>query len=246
MMQKLRKHGLTAKPSKVETDFENLEFLGHVVGKGTIRPEEGKIQKMLQVPVPKTRKQVRSILGLTGFYRRYIPNYATLSAPLTDLTKSSVPAKRSIEWTPQCQEALQKLQKVRSEKPILKLPNMRKQFTLRTDASSVGLGAVLLQEWEGELFPVIYASRKMLEREQRYSTIERECLGIVWAMDKLIKYLHGRKFVLQTDHKPLTFLKSASFRNSRVMRWALALQEFAFDVHPIKGESQGSPAQKST
>ena len=236
VLQKISNAGLTAKPSKVEIGFHKLEFLGHVVGEGMIRPEENKVKKIMEIPTPKTKKQVRSLLGLTGFYRRYIPDYATLSAPLTDLTKGHLPSRKPLEWSPKCQQALDKMKQALSSKPVLRLPDMEKQFTLRTDASSSGLGAVLLQEWGGDLFPVIYASRKLLDRERRYSTIERECLGIVWATGKLVRYLHGRRFILQTDHKPLTFLKSASFRNSRVMRWALALQEFAFDVEPIKGE----------
>ena len=237
VLTKLKQSGLTAKPSKVEVGFKSLEFLGHVVGEGIIRPEESKVQKIMQVPIPQTRKQVRSLLGLTGFYRRYIPGYASVTAPLTDLTKEKGAKRKPLAWTPECQEALTKLQQTLSCKPILRLPDMEKPFTLRTDASSTGLGAVLLQEWDGVLFPVLYASRKLLDRETRYSTIERECLGIVWATNKMVRYLHGRQFTLQTDHKPLVFLRSASFRNSRVMRWALALQEYAFEVQPIKGEA---------
>jgi len=237
VLKKLGDSKLTAKPSKVEIAFQSLEFLGHMVGKGTIRPEQSKVDKIMKVPVPQTRKQVRSLLGLTGFYRRYIPGYATVTAPLTELTKETGTARKPLPWTEDCQKALDKLQQLMSAKPILRLPDMEKSFTLRTDASSTGLGAVLLQEWDGVLFPVIYASRKLLDRETRYSTIERECLGIVWACTKLVRYLHGKHFTLQTDHKPLIFIKSASFRNSRVMRWALALQEFAFEVQPIKGEA---------
>ena len=106
---------------------------------------------------------------------------------------------------------------------------------LRTDTSSVGLGALLLQDFDGILHPVVFASRKMLPRECNYSTIERECLAIVWGVHKFVRFLWGIRFVLQTDHRPLTYLRTSSFRNARILRWALSLQEFAFDVQPISG-----------
>ena len=105
------------------------------------------------------------------------------------------------------------------------------------DASSVGIGAVLLQENDNRLFPVCFISRKLLERERNYSTIERECLAIVWAIHKLAKFLWGVQFVLQTDHRPLTYLRSSSFKNGRILRWALSLQGFSFEVQPISGTS---------
>ena len=107
---------------------------------------------------------------------------------------------------------------------------------LRTDASDVGIGAVLLQEHEGELFPVSYASRKLLPRERNYSVIERECLGLVWAVQKFYVYLYGKEFILQTDHEPLVYLNKAKLLNSRIMRWALVLQEYRFTLQSIKGK----------
>ena len=94
---------------------------------------------------------------------------------------------------------------------------------------------MLLQEKDGFLHPVVYASRKLLDRESRYSTIERECLAIVWGVNKFIRYIHGREFTLQTDHKPLQYLTQSSYKNSRLMRWALAIQEFKFKIEAIKG-----------
>ena len=112
---------------------------------------------------------------------------------------------------------------------------MAKTFVLRTDASNPGLGAVLFQEESDCLCPVSYASRKLLTRETHYSTIERECLAIVWGVATFARYLWGQKFVLQTDHRPLAFLMSGRYQNSRIMRWALSLQQFCFDIHPVQG-----------
>ena len=234
VLSSLEEFGLTVRPSKVFAGFRKLEFLGHIVGEGGIHPEKSKVKKNLGVATPTTRKQVRSLLGLLGYYRRYVQNYAVITAPITDLLKGQ--KGKSIVWSPECAQALLQIQEILSTYPVLSLPNLRDPFIVRTDASSVGIGGVLLQEKEGILHPVSFVSRKLLDREQRYGTIERECLAIVWCLSKLSRYLWGQTFLLETDHKPLSFLSSASYKNSRIMRWSLALQEFSFQVKPIAGE----------
>ena len=237
VLDRLKSYGLTARLSKILAGFQSLEFLGHVVGSGVLRPDESKTDKILQVSTPTTKKQVRSLLGLLSFYRRYIPGFASVAAPLTDLTKEGGRSCRSIHWTPDCASALQEIQDILSRKPVLLLPRLDLPFVLETDASSTGLGAVLLQEFEDSLHPVCFASRKLLDREKRYSTIERECLAIVWAVHKFVRFLWGVRFVLQTDHRPLTYLRTSNFKNSRIMRWALSLQEFSFEVLPVSGRA---------
>ena len=118
---------------------------------------------------------------------------------------------------------------------MLSLADLSKPFIVRTDASSTGLGGVLLQEHDQVLHPVTFVSRKLLPRETRYSTIERECLAIVWVVTKLGRYLWGRTFQLQTDHRPLTYLQSCVFKNPRIMRWSLLLQEYKFSVESVAG-----------
>ena len=237
VLDRLKSYGLTARPSKILAGFQSLEFLGHVVGSGVLRPDESKTEKILQVSTPTTKKQVRSLLGLLSFYRRYIPGFASVAAPLTDLTKEGGRSCRSIHWTPDCASALQEIQDILSRKPVLLLPRLDLPFVLQTDASSTGLGAVLLQEFEDSLHPVCFASRKLLDRKKRYSTIERECLAIVWAVHKFVRFLWGVRFVLKTDHRPLTYLRTSNFKNSRIMRWALSLQEFSFEVLPVSGQA---------
>ena len=123
--------------------------------------------------------------------------------------------------------------------PILRLPIFQNgvPFILRTDASDTGLGAVLLQEFESEgKLPVAYASRKLLPREKNYSVKENECLRIIWAIEKFRKYLFGAEFVLETDHKHLSFMQSAKVLNPRIMRWALKLQPYRFRIVAIRGQ----------
>ena len=233
VLSALRANGLTARPSKLQAGFRKLEFLGHVVGEGRLQPEPAKVKKILEVATPRTRRQVRSLLGLLSYYRRYVPNFASLVAPLSDLTKGK--DRTSFSWSPECARALVAIQSILSSSPVLLLPRLGNIFIVRTDASGKGLGGVLLQELDDQLHPVSFVSRKLLDRETRYSTIERECLAIVWVLSKFSRYLWGVEFTLQTDHKPLTYLHTSSFKNSRLMRWALSLQEFRFQVEPLPG-----------
>ena len=221
VLQTLRNFGLCAKPSKVFVGYPQLDFLGHTLEAGQLKPQDDKVSKIVNANIPKTKRQVRALLGLIGYYRRYIPNFAEIAAPLTDLTKDSAP--RSVKWTQDCATALQHLQEMLLRKPILKLPDLSKDFTLRTDASAKGMGGVLLQEHDGLFHPVKCISQKFSETQLRYSTVEWECLAIVWATTKLSRFLIGRHFTLQTDHKPLTFLHMSRTRNNHLLNWALTL-----------------------
>lgn len=131
-----------------------------------------KVEKIKAAPRPQTKKQLRSFLGLTGYYRGFIPNYAAIASPLTDKTKNKEPNK--LVWGDSQELAFTSLRNKLSSSPILHLPDLSKQFILRTDASDLGLGAILLQEHDNELFPVAYASRKLLQREKAYSVMEKE------------------------------------------------------------------------
>ena len=230
---RLKESGFTVKPSKLELGYSNIRFLGHIVGEGVLKPDPQNVEKILNLKQPKTKKQVRSLVGLASYYSKFIPGFATLTVPLTNLTKKGKSNK--IVWTVECDSALRTIQTLLSSYPILMLPNVNLPFVVSTDASTTGIGACLMQERRGILHPVKYISRKLLDRETRYSTIERECLAIVWAVKKLSRYLLGSKFQLQCDHKCLSYLQTSNFANTRICRWALALQEFVFDISYIKG-----------
>ncbi|XP_075733426.1 uncharacterized protein LOC142775667 [Rhipicephalus microplus] len=131
--------------------------------------------------------------------------------------------------------AFETLKQALASGPILKAPDLKRGFVLRSDASDSCIGAVLMQEHDGVLYPVKYASRQLLPREQNYSTIERECLALVWAVEKFHIFLYGTYFTVQTDHQPLQYLSRAKHLNSRVLRWSLVLQEYNFHVEHIKG-----------
>ena len=206
----------------------------HRLGRGTVGLQDCNVEKVKDAPRPTTKKEIRSFLGLVCYYQPFIPNFAAIAAPMSDLTRKGQPNK--IVWREPQERAYAALKKAVISKPILVLPDVNKEFVLRTDASDIGLGATLLQNRDGHIFPVAYASRKLLDREKRYSVMERECLGSVWGIKKFALYLYGKQFTLQTDHRPLEFLKVSKFDNPRIMRWVLALQSFVFRVEHIKGK----------
>ncbi|XP_069139203.1 LOW QUALITY PROTEIN: uncharacterized protein [Argopecten irradians] len=157
---RLRKAGLTARPTKCFLAHRSLPCLGHIVGEQGLLPEPEKIKAILDAPRPETKKQVRSFLGLAGFYRRFIPNFSAVAVPLIEFTKKG--ANHKVVWEDSQEKAFNVLKKLLTSQPILKLPNVNEDFILRTDASDRGIGAVLLQEEHGEKLPVAYASRKRM------------------------------------------------------------------------------------
>ena len=226
-------NGLTIRPSKTEIAFHSISFLGHVVGTGTIKPVSDNVYKILNIVQPKTKKQVRSIIGLVNYYAKFIPHISTLLTPLSNLIVKGKPDKPN--WTADCQKSVEIIQHLINRNPVLILPNINKPFFIQTDASIVGIGAVLLQLQEDCLRPCLFVSRKLLERETRYSTMEKECLAIVWGITRFKRYVLGQRFTLQTDHNPLKFLKTAAQNNSRIHRWTLTLEQFDFTIEHIPG-----------
>jgi len=224
---------MTVRPSKCIFGVDSVEFLGHQLQCGLVGLHEDNVAKIRDAPRPSTKKQIRSFMGLAGYYRDFIPNFAAVVAPLSDLTCKGQPNR--VEWGEAQEKAYQSVKAHLTNTPILHLPDPSKTYYLRTDASDNGIGAVLMQEHEGKLFPVCYASKKLSNAERNYSTIEKECLATVWGIKRFHLYLYGVRFVLQTDHEPLKYMNSAKFMNSRLMRWAIFLQSYNLRVEAIKG-----------
>eukprot|EP00731_Ephydatia_muelleri_P014418 Em0008g138a len=177
ILTRLRAAKLTARPEKCQLGMRHCTYLGHVVGCGRVRPEQSKIEAVKSFPVPLTKKDVRSFLGLTGYYQKFIANYASLVAPLTDSTRNAAPTQ--VEWDSECEKVFKELKIQLCSAPVLRTPDFGVPFILQTDASDCGLGAVLSQmDASGEEHPVAYYSRKLAPREKNYATIEKECLSI--------------------------------------------------------------------
>ena len=226
--------GLTIKPSKSKFACQQVTYLGHVIGSGQIQPNLDKIEAVQNFPIPETKKNVRSFLGLTGYYRKFIPHYEDIARPMINLTKKKEPNK--VNWSPECQRSFQLLKDYLSTEPILKAPDFSKEFFLQTDASKTGLGAVLAQvDGQFREHPIVFLSRQLKPSEKNYTVSELECLAIVWAINKLRYYLLGRKFTVITDHKALQWLDKCRASSNRLMRWSLILQQFTFDIQYRKG-----------
>jgi hypothetical protein len=236
ILKRLQDANLTVKPSKSQVGYAQVPYLGHMVGKGQIRPLEAKVETIRQFPRPETKRQVRGFLGIAGYYSRYIPSFANLVAPITDLTRKTEP--RKVNWTQECESAFVKVKQALCSRPVLTLPDYDKGFIVQVDASERGLGAILCQKDQNDIeCPVAYASRKLVQREQHLSTTEKECLGLVWAVDYFKPYITGRKFLIQVDHNPLVWLQRTKDSNQKLLRWSLKLQEYDFDIEYKKGSS---------
>ena len=171
-------------------------------------------------------------MGLTNYYRAFVENYARISAPLRKLLVKDAPVDITPLWTEDCQDAVDRLKQKLTEAPILAYPDWTKAFTLRTDASLEGLGAVLMQDGK----TIAYLSRALSPAEKRYDTRELECLAVIYAAENLKPYLqNNRAFVVQSDHANLKWLMNVRHDSGRLARWALRLSEFQFHVEHIPG-----------
>jgi phospholipid-translocating ATPase len=228
---------LHIKPSKCQFAQAHVKYLGHFVGQGLRTPGELKVQAIKNFPTPTTKTQIRSFLGLAGYYRRYIPEFSVIAAPLTDLLKGKN-RKSTVNWSEACQKAFEDLKSKLSENPVLYSPDFTKQFIIQCDASNLGIGIVLSQISEtDEEHPIMYLSKKFSTTEQKYSTTEKECAAIIFAVQKLKCYLDGhQKFLIQTDHNPLVWLDKNTGTNPRLLRWALILQAFNYEIVHRKGK----------
>lgn len=190
MLDRLASHGLTARPSKCKFSYSSLNYLGVIVGHDELKTQPIKVEARVRIQRPTSKKTLRSFLGVISFYRKFIKDVATLTAPLSDLLKKG--SKEPLQWEEIHETCFGNLKQCLVMAPILKLPDASKPFVLRTDASNVELGAILLQFHDDVPLPVSYASRKLLPRERNYSTIKRECLAIVFVIAKFKYYLLGK------------------------------------------------------
>ncbi|UYV72850.1 hypothetical protein LAZ67_10000987, partial [Cordylochernes scorpioides] len=186
----LQQAGLTINPDKCLFGSTKIKILGHVVDKDGIQPDSEKVEAIKKFPVPKSVCDIQSYLGLCSYYRRFIKNFSKIAAPLQILLKKD----QKFIWTQEQKDSFESLKKVLMQKPVLGHFKESAITKLHTDASSYGLGAVLVQIQENQENPIDYASRTLSKAEKNYSTTERECLAVIWAIGKFRPYLYGRPF----------------------------------------------------
>ena len=230
VIDRLIESNLQLKPSKCQLFQRELVYLGHLVSADGIRPDPKKIKAIVAMPTQSDVTGVRSFLGMCGFYRNYVYNFAKICQPLYDLTKDHV----RFVWGDKASESFDMLKRFLSIAPILKHPNFY-PFVIETDASEKGLGAVLIQRYENETHVIQYASRTLQPSEQPWAVRDKEALAILWGCEQFRVFVAAQPFVVETDHKSLEWLLKAE-KPARLVRWAIRLNEYNFTIKAKAGK----------
>jgi hypothetical protein len=219
----LKKHRLYVGLDKCTFGQDEIDFLGHVISKDGIKTDPKKVEAVVNWPTPRTVRDVRAFLGLTGYYRRFIQHYAHKALPLTELTKQET----RWQWRTDVEEAsFQSLKEALSTAPVLVSPDPELPYEVFTDASDFALGAVLLQNQGKNNQPIAYLSRKLSPTERRYPIGDKEMLGIYYALTEWRCYLEGAKFKVNSDHLNHTWFHSKKNLTRRQAKWSQWLESY--------------------
>lgn len=230
----LERAHLTLNPKKCSFFCNSIEYLGYKIEKGKIMPGETKMKCIQQFPKPQNVHNIRQFLGLTSYFRRFVPKYGILSKPLTQLLKQGEPWI----WGQDQEDSFITLKEKLTTEPVLQIYSPCAKTEVHTDASSLGLAGILMQEGLDNCYhPVFYVSRQTTREESRYHSSELETLAVVWTCSKLRVYLVGRRFKLVTDCNSLRSAFAKKDVIPRIGRWLLKMQEFEFTIEHRPGES---------
>lgn len=246
VFSKLKHHGLKLKPSKCHFFRRQVCYLGHIVSEHGVSTDPAKTETISSWPKPTTERQLRSFLGIAGYYRRFVNGFAKIAAPLHALlskpkkTKTNMKTEQFVSlWNHDCDRAFEELKTKLTSTPVLGYPDFSKEFVLEIDASLQGLGAVLSQERDKKNVVIAYASRTLRPTEKNmdnYSSMKLELLALKWSVtEKFRDYLLGSKFVIFTDNNPLSYLQTAKL-GATEMRWASQLAQFDFTIKYRSGK----------
>ena len=243
VFDRFRQHNLKLKLKKCNFLQEETTHLGFVISKQGVKPDENKVKAIRSLPPPTNVREVRGFIGSVSWYRRYIPNFSKIAEPLIRLTRKHARFK----WDQECQAAFEYLKESLTIIPLLAFPDCSLPYRVYTDSSADTVGAMLSQEQEeideegnstGRMVekPIYFLSHKLSPTQCRYSTIERECYAIYYALQKLHTYLHNAKFEIFCDHQPLKYLLESPMMNKRVQMWALTIQGYNATINFISGK----------
>ncbi|EYC05399.1 hypothetical protein Y032_0082g1560 [Ancylostoma ceylanicum] len=240
VFQAFRETNLRLKPQKCLLAEKSVAYLGHILDENGVNMDPDKVNKIVSYPRPTTLNELRTFLGMCGYYRKFVLNFAKIAKPMYELTSSKAP----FVWNNDATEAFERLKEAIVHAPILGQPDIegartgRKPFIIYTDASSLGVGAVLCQEGADKmLHPLYFASKKLSSAEKRYHITDLEALAIVFALKKFHFFVFGVKTIVRTDHQPLTTLFKRNNVSPRVIRWALEVQTYDLTIEYVKGEA---------
>ena len=243
VLERLVKHGLTVRKGKCVFAKESISFLGYELSEQGVHISQEKIDAIVNMKAPENVAELQSFLGVLTFFSHFIRNYAEIVSPLYELLRSDV----KWQWTPERKEAFENAKKHLVSRDTLVHYNPDLPIKITFNASPRGLGAVLFHVFpNNEQKPIAYASRVFTRAEQNYSQLDREALALVFGVKKFHQYVYGRKFQLETDHKPLTYIFGPKkgipqMATNCVQRWAIFLAGYDFDISHIKGKDN-SPA----
>ena len=228
VLQLLRDHQLYAKFSKCEFWLTEVRFLGHVVSASGVSVDSEKVEAVMSWERPKSVFEIRSFLGLAGYYRRFIEDFSRIAAPTTRLTRKEV----KFEWDERCEEAFQELKRRLTSAPILIVPDRGHGYTVYCDSSRAELGCVLMQSKR----VVAYGSCQLKNHEQNYPTHYMELAAVVFALKIWRHYLYGEEFEVYSDHKSFKYVFTQRDLNMRQRRWMEFLEDYDFTLnyHPGK------------
>ena len=248
VMDRLVSAGLKIKPGKCEFFKKSVKFLGHIVSEDGIKTSPEYVESVSNYPTPTSPKDIERFLGLAGFYRRFIKDYSAIAQPLSELLEGRQtgrgkkqkrkPSEGKFEWGDRQQKAFDTLKHHLTTAPVLQYPDFSRRFIVRTDASGLGLGAVLCQEDDHsrKVHVVAYASRSLRKGERHYSAYKLEFKALHWAVtNKFKEFLTGNRFIVTTDHNPLTYILSSARLDATTIRWVGELASFDFEVRYKRG-----------
>lgn len=236
--ERLRKANLTINVNKSNFVMREIEYLGYIVGNGCLKTNPEKVRAIAEFPQPRTIRQLRRFLGLTGWYQRFINNYSSECAPLTDLKGSA----EKFQWNDEAQAAFVNLKSKLMSAPVLSHPDFTRPFIIQCDASATGVGGVLCQIGsDGEEHPIAFMSKKLNGAQKNYSVTELECYAAVLSIKKFRPYVEGMQFKVLTDHASLKWLMNQKDLSGRLARWSLKLQCYNFSIEHRKGSTNIVP-----
>jgi hypothetical protein len=230
--ERLNQHGLKVRKDKCSFLQKEIKYLGFILNEEGRKPDPGKMKAIITMPSPKNVSELRTAMGTISFYSQFIPDMKALKVPLNNLLKKNM----KFEWSKDCEKSFQMMKQYLESDLLLTHYDPNLPITISADASQDGIGAVLMHEFtNGSKKAVMHISRSLSDTERKYSQIEKEALAIVYAVRKFHKFVYGRQFTLNTDHKPLLAIFGSkngisAHAANRLQRWAVILLDYQFNI----------------
>lgn len=233
VFERLRQYNLKINPEKCKFFQTEVIFLGHKCTSAGILPDDSKLKAVKNFPTPKNKDEVKRFVAFANYYRKFIQDFAKISAPLSNLTRKRI----DFVWTDETQNAFEKLKKSLLKPQILQYPDFTKKFKITVDASDIACGGVLSQDFDGNDLPIAFFSRVFQKGEKNKAIIEKELLAIYHSIKFFKPYVYGAKFEVNSDHKPLTYLFKMKNPTSKLVRIRMDLEDFDFEINYVPGQT---------